>query len=191
MGIHGLYPGFINLHYTGNGHPHVQKQPLLANVEGSGPATVLRNDGTFQSWNELMDAYVALLKVFMKTTDSVVSADLWNITSEGEDPVFIETYDISVVGTNAGAASPNSQRVITFRTEFGGLYRWYLMEAPCTLDQVVNPPFGGDAATINLTDFLIGTGGFFGGRDGGRLRSALREVTKVNDALRKKHILNS
>lgn len=187
MASNSLYPGFIRLVYTGNAHLHIQTIPIISIDPSGGSYNIGLRGGTQDLWTDAIVDYITVAKPFLAAADDFVSASLWEVPTIGADPIFLEETMLGIAGTG-GTAVANSQTVITFRTNQGGLYRWYLMEGSNAVDVIVNPPFAGAAATF--VAYMVGATSLVAGRDGGLLTSAVRYVTKINDALRKKYFLN-
>jgi len=189
MARNSLYPGFIKLRYTGNGHVHYQTIPVRPFLSVGGTwFVVLKGNAAGELWTDFVDAYWNVLKPFLNTADELQVAHLWHYDSEDGDPIFREEYAVAAAGTAAGAALPYGQQVFTMRTELGGLFRCYIMECSTVANVKAYPPFG-TGATKNLTDFLKGSTSAVVGRDGAFLSSVVSQVTKYNDALRKKYLL--
>lgn len=186
---YSLYPGFIKLNYKGNGHTHIQVIPVVPD-EILGVWNLVCKDNVARGWTASVDSYVVKLKPFFKTTDSLISAQLWTIASEGADPVFVEEYALAVAGTDAGTITPYGQYVTTMRTQAGGLYRSYLMETTVGANVSQIPPFGAGRGK-DLADYLVSGSSMVRGRDGSPCVAAIRTISKYNDALRKKFLVDT
>lgn len=186
-----LYPGFVKLFYTGNGHPHVMTIPVIPSASGSTWKVAKVLGGDYDPWTTAIDAFNVLFKAVLKTTDGVVSADLYTLASETADPLFRESYACVVAGTSAGTIAANSQAVITLRTSLGGILKLYVMEAAGVVADYVDRAPLAAGGFKNLADFMIASTGFAFGRDGGRPIAPVSLITKTNDALRKKYLLFS
>lgn len=184
-----LYPGFVKLRYTGNGHVHYQTIPARPFLAVGGEWYLEKKDVAGGSeWSALVDAYVALYKPFLNTADEVQVAHLWAYPDEDSDPVFIEEHNIALAGTSATASVPYGQLVFTMRTTAGGLMRSYVMEGYYPANQKGYPPFPAGVPK-NFTDYLKASGSWVVGRDGAFLSSIVSFTSKYNDALRKKFLL--
>jgi hypothetical protein len=190
MAIHSLYPGFVKIAYTSNGHPHTMVLPVKPEVSGSTWALEKVLGGSYDPWTDAVDAFVLLQKGELKTTDSINTAELWTLASESADPLFREVYAVSQAGTGSAANVPYGERVITFRTAAGGLLRHYLMEGSTPVNVRDNPPFAASAYN-DVALMFISSDGFVFGRDGGQPITPIRMTSKTNDALRKKYISSS
>lgn len=190
MTVHSLFPGFIKLAYTANGHPHVMVLPVKPSVSGSTFAVDKIDGGTYDPWTDAVDAYVLLQKGELKTTDSINNAELWTLASETADPLFRETYAIGVAGTGTAANQPFAERVLTFRTALGGILRNYLMEGSTVINIRDNPPFTASAYN-DVAGLFVSSDGFVFGRDGGAPVVPIRMTSKTNDSLRKKYMASS
>lgn len=190
MAIHSLYPGFIKMFYTGNGHQHVQVLPVVPSEVVSGTWYVRGNDGTFYTFTDAMDVYTDVFADLLAGSDGIGYAELYTMTSETADPLFVASLSLAVSGHAATASVPNSQAVIPFRTSVGGLFRFYAMEGFKETNIVDRLPIS-DTEALGIIGFLTGDQGFVVGRDGGSLVAATSFITKVNDRLRKKNSLSA
>lgn len=188
MTVNSLFPGFVRMLYTGNAHPHIQVLPVKSITPNGASWDLGTKSGGVLDWASAVLAYATVFVPFLASTDEVISASLWQIASVGADPIFLAEDDISLAGTNAGAAVPMGQAVMTFRTSLGGLYRWYCMEPAIADDTILFPPYTGPF--LALFNYLTGVNSVVVGRDGGSPTSSIRLVSKENDALRKKYLLN-
>lgn len=184
-----LYPGFIRILYTGNGHVHKATIPVRPTLD-AGTWKLTKNDGTFYSpWTAAVDAYVLLLKAFLNTADEVQTAQLWTLASGDADPLYVADHAIAAAGTSAVAAVPNGQATLIFRLDSGGLLKLHIMESSSAANIHTFPPFGAGSVE-NLRAHVMGAAtGFFIGRDGGIPTSCTSFTTKVNDKLRRKFLL--
>lgn len=184
---HSLYPAFIRLKYTvGLTRQHTMTLPVIAEESGSGFVLTQNDDTNAVLWTFHVDDLVDQFKVNYPNTTNFESAELWTLASPTADPQFREIYDVSVLGTSVGASVPYCQLVQTYRTSAGGLFRQFLLEPAVAVDLVKAPPYTSYGSMANLAAFHVGSTGFVRGRDGGKLVSDIRFVTKTNDKLRKK-----
>ena len=189
MSSYSLYPGFVKIRYTGNGHVHYQTLPVRPyQAVGGDWLLVQKSDVIGEEWTSWVDTYAALYKTFLNTADEVQVAHLWSFPDEDSDPVFIAEYALALAGTNAGAAVPYGQLVFTMRTQAGGLQRLFIMEGYYPANQKGYPPFPAGIPK-NYTDFCVGNDSAIVGRDGEFLSSIVSYTSKYNDALRKKFLL--
>lgn len=188
MAANSLYPGFWRIHYTSNGHTHVMVVPVKPVNVGGTWFFQDKQGNTVSGLVAAATAYVTLLKPFMHTSSTFVDVELWTMTTPTADPIFQDVQPLGIAGTGATATIPREQFVGTFRTQGGSLWRLYLMEAIVQTDQVINPPYNATYAT--LVNGLTGNNSYVAGRDGSFLNSCVRFVSKENDALRKKFLLN-
>jgi hypothetical protein len=189
MARYSLYPGFIKIRYTGNGHVHYQTIPVRPFVAvGGGWWLEQKLGGAGDPWADSVNDYVLLLKPFLGPTDEIQVAHLWTMASEDAEPVFQEEHNIAVAGTAGGAGVAYGQVVFTMRTTLGGLARVYIMEGVNAVNAKLYPPFGAGPVK-SISDFIKGDTSFFVGRDGAFLSSVVSYTSKTNDALRKKYLL--
>lgn len=188
---HSLYPGFIKFMYTANNHPHVMTMPVVPSVSGDTWKLAKCLGGFYDPWTAAIDAWNVLFKACLNTADGIVSSDLYTMVSEEADPLYRETYGSVVAGTSASAAQTWYQTVVPHRTSLGGLWRMVILEGTTYGTDIVDRPPIAASAVKNLSDFCIASTGFIFGRDGGRPVAPTGIVTKRNDALRKKYLLNT
>lgn len=189
-GRHSLYPGFIRLFYTSNGHSHRQVLPVQPNTPAAGTALKL-HDGSVGAgdWTDDITEWVSLVKVFFHTADNFDSAELWTLASPTADPIFRETFSLGIAGTNAGADTPAGQGVLTFRGNEGERSLIYLMEG--VISSSLRQAYADfDSATKALADFVTAPDGWIFGRDNNYPIATLNFTGKVNDQLRKKYFLS-
>lgn len=193
MAQNSLYPGFVKIKYSSNGHIHHQVLPVKADTHAPGeePEFLLRDNANVVLMSTAVDAYIALIDNAFNTTDSFIVAEYWNIASVDADPVFEYAYEIGATGAAVAADIPNSQMCISLRTSAGGLLKLYLMETGFATNLKDDYPFS-NSSVAAITAYLCATStGWVVGRDGTYPISPLRMLTKVNDALRKKYVLNN
>jgi hypothetical protein len=198
MAQNSLSPGFVKLFYSVAGRPHKQILPVL-------PATVyepgtLPSSVRFQLGDNIaqitfaaaMDAYDDILDDGLNTTDgNITLAEFWQQPLVTDDPQFVSVYEIGHAGASATATVPYSQRTTTFRTSLGGYYKNVVLDQVNPVNVEDAYPFAAGVA-LNLYNFLTDpTTNFIRGRDGGFIVSGINTVTKTNDALRKKYLLNA
>jgi hypothetical protein len=189
VAAYSLYPGFVKIRYTGNGHVHYQTLPVRPFVAVGGMWYLeKKNEAGGGLWTAEVDAWVIRFKAFLNTADEVQVAHLWTVDEGTNEATFQEEYNIAAAGTSASAAVANGQAVFTMRTTLGGLARIYVMEGYQLPNVKAYPPFAAGVIK-NLTDYAKANGSFLVGRDGAFLSSVVSSVSKTNDALRKKFLL--
>lgn len=189
MANNSLYPGFVRISYKAHGHPHKQVIPCTPALQAGTWFVETTDSSTFLQWDTAVNALLALEKVFINTADGFDGAELWTLATPTSAPVFRTNVTLAIAGTSGAAAVANSQMVFSFRTSLGGRLKLFLMETGNGPDSVVRPPFAA-GANKNLSDYVIAAASWLRGRDGGHIISPAGLVTKTNDALRKKYVLN-
>lgn len=193
MTQNSLYPGFVKLKYVSNGHTHYQVLPVLYDVTpdaGDEPIFQTR-DLSVIGMNAAIDAYIAIIDNLFTDTGSFVIAENWAYPSVDSDPIFTYVYEIGQPGVSGTAPLTNGQLVVSFRTALGGFLKLYFMEQLGGLASKDEYPFA-NATVDALADYLINPAlGWVVGRDGSHPISGLRALTKTNNALRKKYVLNT
>lgn len=192
MAQNSLYPGFVKIKYSSNSHTHYQVLPVLPVSFGVGTEPTFETaTGAPVAMNAAIDAYIAIVDNLFTDTSSFVIAEFWHYPSPESDPMFYYVYEIGAPGAGVGTVSAYSQLVVSLRTALGGYLKLYFMEVVQGIVAKDDYPFSNvtvAALTAYLTD---GDTGWVVGRDGGFPISGLRALTKVNDALRKKYVLNT
>lgn len=188
MAINSLAPGFIIVYYVSNSHPHKHIIPIANPLDsGGGEWTIERQDGTDTDVDVAMLAWTDAVKAMFATTSTFQYWELWTKADENADPIFRETGDLAITGTT-GATQANSQLSANYRTKTGGNGKVVLMETNQTIDVVSKPTYGSAKAT--LATYLLGVTNIYAGRDGGFIAAVPTIITKTNDKLRKKYLLN-
>lgn len=187
-----LAPGFIKLFYTSNTHPHEAIIPVRFDgtpTPGSIP-NVLQASGTPQAVGTALTALITVLKPYLHTSASYTGYEVYT-KAVGVDPVFVYGDDLAIAGTGATAGTPYGQIVFSFRTAQGGIVKLYVME-PITAANTRNPIRTTSGAPLGaLATFILGSTNPVIGRDGGIPIFGMFATSKVNDALRKKYLLDN
>lgn len=191
MTLNSLYPGFIRLEYQTPGGKHIQVIPCMP-VLDAGAWKLTPKSGALIAHATAIATYVALLQPVTANLTTFISSQIWTLLTPTSDPVFVEENIINLAGTDATAYTPLLQNVVTFRTLVGGLYRHYWLEGTdLTPNLVFKGPNFANAAWLAIINYIKGDTGFFRGRDGGVIIGAIRQVTKTNDAIRTRRLLNA
>lgn len=106
--------------------------------------TVIRRDGIPQTLQSYVDAWVALLRPLLASAanNTVDYAELWYYTPGTFNAQFISTYSIALAGTNAGTATGAAEKIMTFRSQEGGIMKLYFEELAASAGGVPDtPPF--------------------------------------------------
>jgi hypothetical protein len=115
------------------------------------------------------------------------TADFWSQPTPEDDPVWIYSHSLDDDGTSAGSAITAQQQVFTFRTDLGGLYRFYIMEGAVLANLALSyAAMGADSKA--LADYILGATSWLYGRDGGEPLVSLGYKTKYNDVLRRRWV---
>lgn len=189
MPINSLFPGFVKLFYTSNGHSHVQTIPVQPYL-GVGGVWFLSEKGSSvgRAWAVSFADYVAQFKNILHTSNSVGFAELWTLDNATADPVFREAFDFSGAGLSAGTVIPFLQSSIAWRADDGGLYRWVMVENLGAVNTSDPPPFAAPYEAFRT--YMLGGTSCVSARSGGFLVAALRLLHKTNDKLREKFLLD-
>lgn len=191
MPINSLYPSFVKIFYSANGHPHTMVLPVQMVLPAGNPPSLTLKNGTTQDWETCVGTnFVPLLAQVFNVASSFVSAEIWSMATPTADPVFVDAMTIGMVGQSGSPTVPYSQVSMTFRAADGGLFRLLLLEGTQGANARDDPPFDG-AANLNISNFLIGATSFVCARSGGYLIAPIRLLTKTNDKLRSKFLLDA
>lgn len=192
MTHNSLSPGFVRLRYLGSSLTHIQTIPVIpvgVPVIGDEPDFATKSTVN-KTMSECIDAYVNVFKAVMGPTVTIVDAEFWYQATPEDDPYWVFTYPIGVVGTSGTASVPERQSVISYRTGQGGLAFHYMMEVNGSIAGSQRQNFPTNSTAVNAVNaFLVGTDSFFVGRDGAFFITPVWWTTKNNDAIRKK-VLN-
>lgn len=190
MAPNSLYPGFVKLFYTSAASLHTQTLPCKPFVAVGGEWWLeSKAGGAGNSWKIFVDNYAAVMRTFFPAVSTITFAELWTLATPTAVPVFQDTHQLNVVGTNGTAVVPMSQIVTTFRTQAGGRLKIQYMDVSFNPNAEIQPPFTG--ALLALSNYLTQGTGWVCGRNGGFPIQAIRALTKTNDHLRKKRVLEN
>jgi len=196
MAQNSLAPGYVIFHYAVTFgtqiRPHKMTLPVLpatTYVAGEMPE-FSQNDGDPVNMQAAVDGLADVIDGFFSPATAFLLAEYWQKPTESDDPLFIRSVvPDPAVGTGATAQSAG-QATLSFRSEYGGIYKFTMMESEVAVTTVDLYPFpAGDAETLRL--YLTGDLGWVRARDGGALISAIKLVGKTNDVLRRKYVLGS
>jgi hypothetical protein len=191
MPNNSLYPGFIKLFYTSNTHGHLQVIPIQAPVDtGGGVWQVGKKGGANGLFSAEILTYVNVVKTLFPAASSFTFAELWTMASATADPVFQQTVNLAVAGTHGTGAQANAQLSVTFRSQAGGLYRGLFMESSYAVNVRDDAPLGDASQNAYAATYAIANGSIVSARDGGFLTAVIRSLTKTNDKLREKFLLD-
>lgn len=195
MAINSLSPAFIKLYYVAFGAEHVQVLPTKfsgAVVPGATPSVELHN-GTSLDGADAVDAYSVVFAAWIRTTDSILRADFWSQPTPQDDPIFVSSAPLGIPGlVSATVQNQSVQSSITFRSAFGGLYRNIVVDQTLIPVNVRDDAPFSNASVQNYVNFLMNPAqSFVYARDGGKLISPIRLLTKTNDILRKRRLVNT
>lgn len=190
MAVNSLYPGFVRVIYQVQGREHTQTLPALPFL-GIGDVWYVQVKGNPLGvvWTAAVDAYMAVFRPTVPTTGTVLRAELWTLATPTAPPLFREAYNIALAGLQAGAGIAMSQNTISFRSVSGGVMKWVTLECATALNVEAYPPFTG--VYLTLSNWLLGANSFVVARDGGWLNGVIRFLTKTNDTVRKKYLLDA
>lgn len=192
MAINDLSPAFARIYYTTLGNStHIMTLPCVPSgdlIPGEEPA-VLTYSGTPMPFGDAVTAYLNVVKPLWPALTSFLFAEFWSKPTPNDDPLFIWQEELAIAGTGAGSSQAYVQVSVTFRTQYGGLFRNVFIEPNVTPNQRDDVPFG-NATLTNLLNYLKGTNSWIYGRDGGKIIAGIRMLSKTNDQLRKRGMLN-
>lgn len=192
MAVNTLAPGFVKLHYIGAQNiQHTMTFGVLNDNFALAIPTIKTKDGSSVAINTAVSAFVTILKALMAASVTFQDFDLWSKPTPTDDPIWLYNGSLAVVGTNAAATVANSQLVASYRSGAGGNGKIYLLEQSYAVNNVYKPTAYGDAAKLALANYLIGTSSMVYARDNGFPVSVPRMMTKTNDVMRKRFVLNA
>lgn len=190
--MNDLDPGYIKLFYSSNGHGHEMVIPVRYDgtpTPGTEP-NVLQSGGTPQAVTAALTAFITVIKPYIHTSGSFTGFECYKKLA-GSDPVFLYGNDLAIAGTGVTAATPYGQVVFTFRTSVGGILKIYVME-PITAPNTRSPIRTTSGAPLGaLATYMLGATALPVGRDEGVPIFGMWSTSKVNDALRKKFLLDT
>lgn len=186
-----LSPGYLRVRYSGAQVTHFQTIP----VEPVGTVTIgnepnfLDKSGATVAMHTFVDAYVAAVKTLVSAAVTFVDAEFWSQPTPADNPVWIYTHPLTVVGTNATASVTDRQISISYRTSQGGLAFFYLLDVSGAIGADSRQNFPTAQSIVNtFNTFMVSNANCWRGRDLGKLIAPVWFTTKNNDALRKKSL---
>lgn len=189
MAENSLYPAFIKIYYESALMPHTMTFQVQASPTGD-PITqrpfLIKANGGAADAGVLVAEFVNAIKVAAPATVTFQYWELWEIATDGGDPVFRFTDDLNVVGTSAVPIVPANQIVWSYRTQDGGKGSIYLMATGAGANAKYRGPAFGSATFKTLVDYLVSDACIVKGRDDSRPVVVVKVLTKTNDALRRK-----
>lgn len=189
MTVNSLAPGFVIVFYSSNGHNHKHTIPIRAPIDtGGGIYTVMQTNLAAVALTTAMATWATAIKPSFPATTTLQYWELWLKATPSADPIFAQTADLSVVGTNGTAVVAYSQMIASYRTKEGGTGKVQLQEMSTAVNQLFKPPYSGSMLT--LVTYLLGTTNIYAGRDGGFPVSVPKVSTKTNDKLRDKFLMD-
>jgi len=194
MTVNSISPGWLKVSYFVGTHPHHQILPIkpITPVPGESDGFATTKDGdtySIPSWLE--EQYYPAWQPLFSTAASINQVELWSKPTPDDDPIWIFTYSgAGIVGTAGGTAVAAGQLMLTYRSLGGGIFKQYFMETPYPVNVVDPAPFS-NAAQAGMADVITNNLSIVCARDNGFIGAELKSLTKTNDALRKKYLLNA
>lgn len=190
MATNSLAPGFIKVFYESSLAPHVMTFGIRAPGynAGTGQWEVKQKNETVVYWVTGLTTLINLVKAVVPATVTFQYAELWTQADENTAPVFVDTAQLTIVGTHASAVQPASQMVWSYRTGAGGTGKLTVLDQSAASPNVrfLGPNYG-HALYKAVADHLVGTTSIVVGRDGDAPITVTKVITKTNDALRKRY----
>lgn len=194
MTVNSLAPAYVELFYSATIdsrlHPHTATYPVIPTatpVVGNVPNFVTNDDNDDTATNLITD-WIDIMKTAYNGGFTFDRADIYSQPTDDDDPLFIVTIPLAVVGTSITATVKFCRLTCSFKTELGGNARLTLMESIYAVNATDSFPYA-SVPIDSLADYALGNSGWIRGRDNGKLSTSTRYVTKVDDALRKKYFL--
>lgn len=188
-----IAPGFVKIFYTSNSNPHVQTLPVDYDASTPTPGNdpiLVQADGGTMTGSAAVAAWVAVFKTLFAATATFTGFEFYEKTP-GNDPTFVFGDDLNIVGTNGGAVVPMEQVVYSFRTGAGGVLKIYGMEASVAVNVRLPLRVSSAAPHGAIATYLLSGDNFIVGRDNAFPISGIYVTSKLNDALRKRQLLDN
>lgn len=191
MASNNLKPGYITIFYTFAAMQHKMTFPVIP-VPGwnVGDEPTIETKGVADvTMSAAITALMPLIRPFFGAGVDFGRAEAWFYPDGSDDPVWVYTHTIGLVGTHATQSNPAAQGVLTFRTAAGGVYKIYMMEVSGGIAINTRDPFPFSAAiNTNLAAYLVSANSWVYGRDNAPLVVPMNYTSKYNDAIRKKRL---
>ena len=184
-------PYQLRIHYSVGGSDHVQQLNLdLATDGGAGQPfsthSVTRNGLGPSALDALVDFWIDLIDgIYNSGQANFIDAELWKYTPESFDATFHGVYAIGQAGASAGATQFASQGRLSFITSTGGAMFIDFIDMVLAPGETDNAPFA-DTDIAAIAAYVLGTGGWFIGRDGSWPIAARKWNPGQNEAYWKK-----
>jgi hypothetical protein len=195
MTVNDIGDLFVVHRYLVGGLFHTQTLSLGNDYTAGSPPTVgndpdtLTKSGSILPFSIIWNAYINAIADTFTTEDTLsISADVFFKATPTSDPLWVFTD--TGTGASQGTASPTffkpaNQTVTTFRSSVGGIMRFTLMENIAFIAQGMSPTNTGNTVLNGINSYLLSSSCAFVARDGGKLVSGMRTISKTNDKLRK------
>jgi len=179
-----LSPGFAKLQVFDGHRTHYQTLPISTPTGvavGDDPTIGKKGGGTI-AFSAAMIEYAAVYKTFLPPQTTIVEASFWSKPTVDDDPIWIFSHPLTVVGTGSTGASYKQEIIQSYRTQLGHILKLYL--GPVAADYPndnVHPLTTADA----MAAYVLGSTSVIVGRDGAFAIGALKSSSKTNDKWRK------
>lgn len=183
-----LYPGFLKLYYTTVYGAHIATLPVDPRLD-SGVWKLADRTETLYTIAAAMTTFLNAFKQCFHTGVVFDYVETWSKASATADPVYRQTDNLNVAGTNAGASVQACQMTWSFRTSAGGNGKLVALDVSSGANLRLIPPSYGFAAFLAVANYLLSSACVIMGRDTSYPVSVPKVLTKTNDALRKKYNL--
>lgn len=195
MAVNSLYPAFVKMFYSVSNRQHVQTISInytynAADVGGDPTLIQVVTPNGLIAFKTALDAWIGLLKPAFNTAAQFGNVELWAYPTINDDPRFITSFSANTAGTSGTATVPYSQSTWSFRSTNGGILKVVLLDTVFPVNVRDDAPITTVGATGVVSGITLPSYPFLA-RDGGRGFTPIRLLTKTNDVLRKRYMLDS
>lgn len=186
------YPGpyEVEIFYVEGGITHKQRlNTALGVIAAAGSPfssfSVLTRAGTNVTLDTAVTAWVNLIRPLFAATTNFTIANLYRYAENSFDKTFLSTFDVNLVGSNAGGVQLNHQTILTFTTQQGNNMRVSFLDDSNALSSRI-PIRDANAQIQAIATFLVGTTNWITARDGSYPVGRLNSSQGQNEALFKR-----
>ncbi len=146
---------------------------------------ILRSGTDATDLQVLANNYAAMLQDYYAASAFFSNIELWRYAALSFDATWYSDHSLALTGTGATPNVENSQQIISYRTDAGGIFKATWMQGPVERGSIDLLPLA-DINLDTMADHILGTGNWFKGRDGGYPISFLALWPGESEALFKK-----
>lgn len=194
MAGYDIGPFWVRVNYAVGSTNHVHQfgvEPYGSSWDVGTAPSLVQNDDTEVAADVGIAAYCAVLKGALSQNSVITGWDMFMRANVGDPPVWIDSgVIVGGQGTWNAPEQPAGMIAATYRTSLGHRWRLQLMGTPMGSDEVwTGSEYINDSHFGPIHTFITGDDGILRARDGGKIVSFQRLLSKTNDRMRRKLLL--